>query len=235
VVICNTDPNPQVSGKGIEKLRGAGIEVITHVLEKEGAELNKRFFTFHQKKRPYYILKWAQTADGYISRLPVPDKRTDNIISTDEHLKEVHKLRSEEMGIMIGKNTVLADNPHLTTRFVKGANPVRIFIDRKLEVPPTFNIYNGEAKTIVFNEIKSETKENIRFIQVDFSKSVLAEISNILFQNNIQSVIVEGGLKLLNDFIFQGLYDEIRIFENKSLFFGHGIKAPDVKPGPDNK
>lgn len=235
VVICNIDPNPLVSGKGIEKLREAGIEVITHVLEKDGSALNKRFFVFHEKKRPYYILKWTQTADGYISRLPVPDKRADNIISTNEHLEQVHQMRSEEMAIMVGKNTVLKDNPHLTTRLVKGPNPIRIFIDRKLEVPMTYNIYNSEAPTIIFNEVKNEINDHLKYVQIDFTGNVLPHISAKLFEFNILSVIVEGGLTLLNHFILEGLYDEVRIFENKSLFFGHGMKAPEIKPGPGNK
>lgn len=228
VVICNTDANPIVSGKGIEKLRAAGIEVILHVLEKEGAELNKRFFTFHQKKRPFYILKWSQTADGFISRWPIPKTRNENIISTPEHLIKVHEMRAGEMAIMVGKNTVLHDNPRLTTRLVKGNNPVRIFIDRILEVPATFHIYNAEAKTIIFNEQKSEIKDHLHFIQIDFSKNVLVQISEKLFEMNIQSVLVEGGLKLLNSFILQGLYDEIKVFKNNNLNFGSGIKAPDA-------
>lgn len=228
VVICNTDPNPLVAGKGIEKLRAAGIEVVKDVLEQKGAELNKRFFTFHHKKRPYYILKWAQTADGFISRLPVPKNREENMISTSDHLIKVHTMRSEEMAIMVGKNTVLHDNPRLTTRLVKGNNPVRIFIDRSLEVPTTFNIYNKESNTIIFNAQKSEVKDHLHFICIDFSKNVLAQISVKLYEMNIQSVLVEGGARLLNDFILQGLYDELRVFKNYELNFGSGLKAPDA-------
>lgn len=228
VVICNTDPNPLVAGKGIEKLRAAGTEVVKDVLGEQGAELNKRFFTYHQKKRPYYILKWAQTADGFISRWPVPENREENMISTSDHLLAVHKMRSEEMAIMVGKNTVLHDNPRLTTRLVKGNNPIRIFIDRILEVPLTFNIYNSEAKTIIFNEQKSEVKEHLHFIRIDFSKNVLIQISEKLYDLNIQSVLVEGGARLLNDFILQGLYDELRVFKNYELHFGSGIQAPNA-------
>ncbi|MBA3665156.1 MAG: bifunctional diaminohydroxyphosphoribosylaminopyrimidine deaminase/5-amino-6-(5-phosphoribosylamino)uracil reductase RibD [Bacteroidetes bacterium] len=232
VVVCNHDPNPLVSGRGIEKLRKAGIEVITGVMEEEGRALNKRFFTFHEKKRPYVILKWAQTADGYISRLPVPENREENIISTPDHQKMVHRMRSEEVAIMVGKNTVMHDNPKLTTRLVKGKNPVRIFIDQHLEVPLNFNIYNKEAETIVFNGKKNEIVDNIKFLQIDFNGHVLKHILDKLYQMNIQSILVEGGSKLLNYFIEDGIYDELSVFENKELVFGKGIKAPSIKNKP---
>jgi len=228
VVVCNSDPNPLVGGQGIEKLRNAGIEVITGVLEKEGWELNKRFFTFHEKKRPYIILKWAQTADGFISRYPVPENRSENIISSPEQMMESHKMRSEEMAIMVGKNTVLCDNPTLTTRLVKGKNPIRIFIDRKLEVPRDFNIYNNESKTIVFNELKNGSEDHIEYIVLDFTKNIPVQICSHLHQKNIQSLIIEGGTHLLNSFIEQNLYDKVKVFENKNLKFGNGIKAPVI-------
>jgi len=226
VVIANLDQNPLVAGKGIEKLKNAGIEVITGVLEKEGCELNKRFFTFHEKKRPYYILKWAQTADGFISKFPVPKNREENMIGDEVQQKKVHQMRAGEMAVMVGKNTVLCDNPHLTTRLVKGKNPVRIFIDKNLEVPSTFNIYNKEAGTIVFNALLNKEEGNIKRIKIDFTKNVLKQISDILYQLKIQSVIVEGGAFLLNDFIKQNLYDEVNVFVNEKLKFGSGVKAP---------
>ena len=228
VVIANSDPNPLVAGKGIEKLKAAGIEVVTGIMEKEGAELNKRFFNFYINKRPYYILKWAQTADGFISRLPVPQNSTENRIGDEEQQLQVHKMRSEEMAIMVGKNTVLADNPYLTTRLVQGKNPIRIFIDRNLEVPQTFNIYNKEAKTIVFNDLKQDENANVKWIKIDFSGNVLKQISDCLYQLNIQSVIVEGGAFLLNDFIKQGLYNETKVFVNENLKFHYGVKAPEL-------
>ncbi len=226
VVICNSDPNPLVAGNGILKLKQAGINVVTGVLEKEGLQLNKRFFTFFEKKRPYYILKWAQTADGFISKLPLPKNRAENLIGDAEQQLQSHQLRANEMAILVGKNTVLNDNPSLTTRLVQGNNPIRLFIDKNLEVPVTFNIYNKDAKTIVFNGIKEGVKDNMEFIKIDFSENVLPQISTILFGLNIQSVIVEGGAFLLNAFINQKLYDEVIIYKNKNLLFVNGIKAP---------
>jgi diaminohydroxyphosphoribosylaminopyrimidine deaminase/5-amino-6-(5-phosphoribosylamino)uracil reductase len=228
VVISNSDPNPLVSGRGIQLLRNAGIEVITGILEKEGADLNKRFFTFHQKKRPYYILKWAQSADGFISRLPVPENRKDNMIGDEEQQKLSHMMRAGEMAIMVGKNTVLCDNPGLTTRLVEGKNPLRIVIDNRLEVPPTFSIYNSEAPTIIFNSLRNEEKNNIKFIRLDFSDDVLDQVSDALYKMNIQSVIVEGGAFLLNEFIRKKLYDETRVFVNEKLLLGNGVKAPVI-------
>ena len=232
VVICNLDPNPLVAGKGIQKLKTAGIEVITGVLEKEGAELNKRFFTFHTKHRPFFILKWAQTADGFISRWPLSENSAENKphqrIGNEEQQKMTHQMRAEESAIMVGKNTVLIDNPFLTTRIVKGKNPVRIFIDKNLEVPETFNIYNKESETIVINGIKQEVKDNIRFIKINFQENVLKQIAQKLFELKIQSVLVEGGAVLLNSFIKEKLADEIFIFENQTLKFDNGIKAPDI-------
>lgn len=228
VVICNLDPNPLVAGKGIAKLKDAGIEVITGILEKEGRELNKRFFTFFEKKRPYYILKWAQTADGFISKLPVPKNREENLIGDKEQQIQSHQLRACEMAIMVGKNTVINDNPSLTTRLVKGKNPIRIFIDKNLEVPKHFNIYNSEAKTIVFNAIKESNEDTIDFYKLDFAKNILQQISDKLFDLKIQSVIIEGGAFLLNDFIKQKLYDEVIIFKNEKLKFKNGLKSPEI-------
>jgi len=228
VIVCNLDPNPLVGGKGIEKLKAAGIEVTSGVLEQEGRVLNKRFFTFFEKNRPYYILKWAQTADGFISRLPLPENRDDNKITGPEVQKLVHQKRALEMGIMVGKNTVLADNPNLTNRLVEGKNPVRLFIDKDLEVPENYNIYNNEAQTIVFNSQKEEQRNHIQFIKLNFELNVLDQISDKLVELKIQSVLVEGGLRLLNDFIQQNLFDEIFVFENPNLKFGTGLKAPQI-------
>ncbi len=238
VVICNLDPNPLVAGKGIAKLRQAGIEVVTGILEKEGFELNKRFFTFHTKHRPYFILKWAQTADGFISRSAVPNNSEaernslqgfqENKIGNEEQQKRVHQMRAEETAILVGKNTVLFDDPFLTTRLVKGKNPTRIFIDKDLEVLATFNIYNKEAETLVFSAIKDDVKENICFIKIDFSKNVLAQISQKLYELKIQSVMVEGGAFLLNSFINEKMADEAVVFVNENLKFNTGVKAPEI-------
>ncbi|MCC6371068.1 MAG: bifunctional diaminohydroxyphosphoribosylaminopyrimidine deaminase/5-amino-6-(5-phosphoribosylamino)uracil reductase RibD [Bacteroidia bacterium] len=227
VVVAAKDPNPLVAGEGIKKMQAAGIAVTVGVLEKEAVELNRIFFTWFQKQRPYYLLKWAQTADGFISRLPVPENRADNKISGAQEQEETHYLRSQYLGIMVGKNTVLSDNPHLTTRLVIGQNPSRIFLDKDLKVPRHFNIYNHEAPTIVFNGLKSETEANILFIQIDFNGSVLEQINHHLYNLKIQSVMVEGGANLLQQFINQELWDEYRVVVNPKMYFNSGVKAPD--------
>ena len=229
VVIASKDPNPLVSGNGIKKLKEAGINVITGVLEKEARELNKHFITFFEKKRPYFILKWAQTADGFISRLLPIANKDNNKITGSEVQKMVHQLRSDVMAIMVGKNTVLNDNPQLTTRLVNGKNPIRLFIDKNLEVPINFNIYDAEATTIIFNGIKDGTEKNHQYIKINFSANVLAQVSEKLVELNIQSVLVEGGSFLLQDFINQNLWDEAFVFQNPTLMFKHGVPAPTFK------
>lgn len=235
VVVAVQDPNPKVSGRGIQKLREAGIEVIVGVLEAEAKALNKAFFTFHQKQRPHLILKWAQTGDGFISRLPVPKNNSENKISGAEAHQTVHALRSELIGIMVGKNTVLSDNPHLTTRLVEGKNPIRIVIDKNLEIPSTYNVFSKEAKTIVFNGIKDELHENISLIKLDFEKEILSQMLAKLYQLQIQSILVEGGSTLLQSFIDARLWDEAYVFENPDLKFGHGFNAPVFEKGTDFK
>ncbi|MBX3163970.1 MAG: bifunctional diaminohydroxyphosphoribosylaminopyrimidine deaminase/5-amino-6-(5-phosphoribosylamino)uracil reductase RibD [Bacteroidetes bacterium] len=231
VVIACKDPNPLVSGNGIKKLQQAGIEVITGVLEQEARELNKQFITYFEKKRPYISLKWAMTADGFISKNPVSKNREENVITGIEAQTYVHQMRAETMAIMVGKNTVLNDNPTLTTRLVKGKNPIRIFIDKNLEVSPHFNIYNAEAPTLVFNSQKDEMQNNIRFIKLNFENHVLEQILETLYHLKIQSLLVEGGTTLLNSFINQNLWDEAFIFQNPKLNFGTGIKAPELLLG----
>lgn len=228
VVIANKDPNPLVAGKGIEKLRSAGIEVIEGVMEKEGFELNRRFFTFHQKKRPYIILKWAETADGFISKLPVPTERKDNMISTEEQLIKTHELRATSSALLVGKNTVIADDPSLTTRLIVGKNPTRVFIDQNLEVPHSFKIYNDEANTIVFNAKKEGVEKNISFVQLDFTKKLIPQILMRMYEMNLQSLLVEGGKKLLESFLEEKMMDEIVVLKNEKLFFGSGVKAPKL-------
>lgn len=226
VIVACKDPNPLVAGRGIAKLREAGIVVTEGVLEAEARELNKRFVTFFEKKRPWYILKWAITADGFISHTP-PVERAQNTITGPVAQELVHQLRAESMGILIGKNTALQDNPHLTTRLVSGKNPVRILIDRRLEVPGDFHVYNGEAGLIVFNGLKNGESGQCRYIQIDFNENVPEQISKHLYDLNIQSVLVEGGAFVLNDFISRHMWDEALVFQNPDLFFGSGIPGPE--------
>lgn len=227
VVIGNLDSNPLVSGRGIQKLKEAGIEVEYRVLDKECKELNKRFFTFHEKKRPYIILKWAQTQDGFISRIPLPKNKEDNWITGKESKDLVHQWRGEESAILIGYNTALVDNPLLTTRLVEGENPVRLIIDKNLDLPHNLNIFNNDAKTIVFNSIKSSDDDNIRYVRIDF-QNMIQEILNECYVLNISSVIIEGGTKTINEFIQKNTWDEARLFVNSNKVFKQGIAAPVI-------
>ena len=228
VIIASKDPNPLVAGSGIKKLEDAGIEVISGVLEEEARDLNKRFICFFEQKRPYVMLKWAQTADGFISRQPLPAERSENWISGKEAKVFVHQLRSEVMAIFVGKNTVINDNPLLTTRLVEGKNPLRLFIDRHLDVPNTSCIYNKEADTVVFNELKEGQEEQVSFVKLNFNSPRLPQIFDYLYKRQVQSVLVEGGAYLLNDLIEQNLWDEAFVIENPELYFEEGLKAPQL-------
>lgn len=227
VVIGNLDSNPLVSGRGIQKLKEAGIEVEYGVLDKECKELNKRFFTFHEKRRPYIILKWAQTQDGFISRSPLPENKEDNWITGKESKALVHRWRGEEQAILIGYNTALVDNPLLTTRLVEGKNPVRLIIDKNLDLLRNLNVFNDEAKTIIFNCMKGIEHDNIRYVRIDFQNAI-QEILNECYVLNISSVIIEGGTKTINEFIQKNTWDEARLFVNPNKVFKQGIDAPDI-------
>ena len=225
VVVGNLDVNPLVSGKGIKKLQEAGIEVIHGVLNKQCKELNKRFFTFHEKKRPYIILKWAQTNDNYISKMPLPPNMADNWITGEESKTLVHQWRTEEQAILVGHNTVVVDNPQLTARLYEGNNPIRIVIDRTLDLKSNYKVFDAKAKTLIFNSIKNETKENLHWIKIDFT-NFIDELLHQLYDLNINSVIVEGGSRTLEHFINTEMWDEARIFVNPNLNFEKGIDAP---------
>lgn len=211
VVIANTDPNPLVSGRGISLLRGAGIAVETGVLEREGWELNRRFFTFHAKRRPYITLKWAQTSDGFIDAFGEEPIRISS--STTKAL--VHQMRAENMAIMVGTTTAVKDNPHLNTRHWFGKNPTRITIDKSGRIPATHRIFDQSAPTLLIDR-----------------EMTPAEISDYLYSNGIQSVIVEGGENTLKRFIECGLYDEVQIEIGPSVC-GSGTPAPALSI-PDN-
>lgn len=226
VVIGTLDPHSKVNGRGKEILEKAGIEVIAGVLEKECQELNKRFFTYHQKKRPYITLKWAQSGDSFIDKNFQP-----TAISNSVTRQYVHQLRAEEHAILVGVQTALSDNPSLTTRDVVGRNPVRILLDPQLTVPRTSIIFNAEAPTVVFNEIKEEKESHIQLIKLelsDFSQDLMQK----MYEGQIQSLLVEGGRKTLNKFISAGLWDEIIIIRNPDLNLVHGTPAPDFSAKP---
>ncbi|MGC4103144.1 bifunctional diaminohydroxyphosphoribosylaminopyrimidine deaminase/5-amino-6-(5-phosphoribosylamino)uracil reductase RibD [Ferruginibacter sp.] len=222
VVIGCRDSYTEVDGKGIQKLQHAGIQVTVGVLEKEAQELNKRFFTFHQKHRPWIILKWAQTADGKIAGSD--DKRL--LISNEFTNLLVHQWRSEEAAIMIGTNTALKDDPSLTTRLHPGNDPLRIVIDMELKLPQHLHVFDRTVQTIVFNSIKQEEGAGLSFYKIDNTTSILPAILSVLQQQKILSVIVEGGATLLQSFIKEGLWDEARVITNTELEAGAGIDAP---------
>ncbi len=223
VVIGCRDPFEAVNGKGIEKLKAAGIVVVEGVLENECRELNKRFFTFHEKKRPYIILKWAQTADGFMAGVPGAPRL---LISNEYSNKKVHQWRSEEAGILVGTNTALQDDPELTNRLWTGPSPVRLVLDMDLRLPSSLKLFNGQQKTIVFNSLKSEEKHNLIYYRLDKNKSLISQLMDALYQLNIQSVLVEGGRQLLDTFIKSGSWDEARVIINKDLRTGAGLPAP---------
>lgn len=222
VVISNIDPNPLVSGRGIEILKKAGIEVETGLLESEGADLNKRFFKSILQKRPYVILKWAQTADGFIARSNYDSKWISNEFSR----KLVHKWRSEEDAILVGKNTALYDNPMLNVRDWYGRNPIRIVLDKKLELDRNLNLFRQDIPTIVYNCQQSEKSKNLEFVSLP-EDDFLPALLNDLFLRDVRSVMVEGGARVMESFIEAGLWDEARVF-TAPVSFGEGIRAPQL-------
>ncbi|MGI0106623.1 bifunctional diaminohydroxyphosphoribosylaminopyrimidine deaminase/5-amino-6-(5-phosphoribosylamino)uracil reductase RibD [Salinimicrobium sp. WS361] len=230
VVIGTVDPFSEVAGKGIKKLMDAGCEVRVGVLEQECRELNKRFFTFHTKKRPYIILKWAQSSDGFLAPLPLKNVERKPVWITGKYSKQlVHKWRAEEQAILVGTNTAVADNPQLNTRLWQGNDPVRVVLDRNLRIPTDSHLFDGSVKTIVLTEDPSEKmlSKNVIFETLDFEGALAQQVCEVLFRHEIQSVIIEGGRQTLQTFIDADLWDEARIFTGKT-HFKEGIKAPEV-------
>lgn len=232
VVIGCRDPFSEVNGKGIEKLKAAGVEVVLGVLENECKELNKRFFIYHTQHRPYIILKWAETADGFIAA-PLkssPAVRTlERLLISNEYTNRlVHQWRSEEAAILVGTNTALYDNPELTVRLVEGNNPVRLLVDMDLSLPKHLKLFDKKTKTIVFNTIKHENDGNLSYYQITGDVSIVHQIANALYQLKLQSVIIEGGAKLLQSFIDEGYWDEARVITNTDLKSEQGITSPQL-------
>ena len=227
VVIGTIDPFAKVSGAGIKKLMNAGCDVTVGVLEKECNELNKRFFTFHKKKRPYIILKWAQTSNGYIAP-DTKNQRTPVWITNPYSRQLVHQWRTEEQAILVGNQTVIKDNPKLNARDWHGQNPIRIVIDRSNKIPKNSFVTDNSIKTIVLTSKQhlKESTESLIYEEVSTKKNIAQEICAILYKHDIQSVIIEGGTTTLQSFIDQNLWDEARVFEG-NLTFEKGILAPD--------
>lgn len=225
VVIGTVDPFAKVCGRGIQKMRDAGIEVIVGVLEKECQDSNKRFFTFHNKKRPYVILKWAESADHFIAPLT---RETDRPfwISNTYSKQLVHKWRSEEMAFLVGTQTVLSDNPSLTTRDWYGNNPIRIYLDRTGKIDETYSITDHSVKTICVTANPAlQSSDNLIYEYADFNDTLVNQVLAILYKHNIMSVVIEGGTQTLQSFINTELWDEARIFTGDTII-GKGIPAP---------
>lgn len=240
VVVGCRDPFPLVDGKGIERLRAAGVEVTVGVLEQECRELNRRFFTFHTSHRPYIVLKWAQSING---KMAGAGERGEPLTATNGGRRErvlisnaftnrlVHKWRSEEASILVGTNTALADDPSLTVRLWKGVNPIRLVIDRELRLPGSLRLFDGEARTIVFNELMHEQRGNVEYYQLAADSSPVHQLAMALYQLKISSVLIEGGAALLQSFIDEGYWDEARVITNETLQIPDGLASPVLRGG----
>ncbi|QDA59974.1 bifunctional diaminohydroxyphosphoribosylaminopyrimidine deaminase/5-amino-6-(5-phosphoribosylamino)uracil reductase RibD [Hymenobacter jejuensis] len=221
VVVCNLDPNPLVAGRGLQKLRDAGIQVETGLLEAEGRWLNRRFFTFQEKNRPYIILKWAETADGFLAgRYFQPIH-----ISGELARMVVHQWRAEEQAILVGTRTALHDNPHLNVREWPGLDPTRIVIDKNLSLPPKHHLFDSQQPTLVYTYRQRDSKPNLDFVVLSEADNLFPQVFADLRQRNVQSVLVEGGPTVLNSLLRAGLWDEVRVLRNPKTL-GAGIAAP---------
>lgn len=234
VVICNSDPNPLVSGRGVRKLREAAIEVETGILEQEGLALNKRFFTAMTERRPYIILKWAETADGFIGHSEGPPVPISGMLSN----MRVHKWRTEEDAILVGYKTALADNPRLNVRHWAGNNPVRIVLDRYLQLPANLNLFDGSQPSVVVNFLEETVLPTdperyaqanaVSYLKINSGDDEIRQMLNGLWQRKIHSVFVEGGTTVINAFLQSGLWDEIRRCQG-AISIGKGTPAPSPK------
>lgn len=224
VIACN-DPYQEVNGKGIELLKTAGVEVTVGVLESAAKILNQRFIFCQEKKRPYIILKWAQSADGKIAA----NGNHRTYISNEYTNILVHRWRSEEAAILVGAGTAIMDNPALTVRAWKGNNPLRLLIDRNLKTPASAQLLDQSVPTIVFNSIKESTITNLRYCLIKQTDDFIPAMLEILMKEKIQSILVEGGAEILNAFIQKGLWEEARIITNTALQIGQGLAAPILK------
>lgn len=228
VVVGSLDPYPEVSGRGVRMLRRAGIEVVTDVMEKETHDLNQAFMTAQIARRPYIVLKWAQSADGYMDRLRTDASELPAILSSSETLRGVHKLRSEVAAIMVATNTALLDNPSLTVRHWAGKSPVRVVLDRTLRIPSPFHLLDGSVSTLVFTANETPSYENVEYIKIDFTQNVLPQVLHHLYIRRIDSLLVEGGAALLNSFLQAELWDRA-VVESSPICLKDGVRAPDIR------
>lgn len=236
VVFATTDPNPKVSGRGVEMLRQEGVDVTVGVLEDEAKELNRKYMTFHTLQRPYIIFKWAQTLDGFIDKVRQPGEKPE-WITNDLARSLVHKWRSEEQAIIAGTNTIEKDNPQLNVRCWNGKNPVRVIVDRRLRLPRTANVFDGSQQTLLFmgnnsNALARKSEfagiDNLELVVLDFAKNIETQMLKELAERQIISAIIEGGATFMGSFIKKDLWDEARVFIG-NRFFGQGIVAPALQ------
>lgn len=224
VVIGCIDSFSEVAGRGIQRLKDAGCHVTVGVLNAECLALNKRFFTYHNKKRPYIILKWAQTQDGFIA----PENNEEITWITNRYAQQlVHKLRAEEQAILVGTNTALTDNPQLNTREWFGKSPTRIVIDRTLKIHHSYHLFDESIKTIIITEKQETAGPNTVYEKIDFTNNIAQQICTVIYQHQLQSVIIEGGSKTLQTFIDENLWDEAHVFTGNSRFKS-GVKSPTL-------
>lgn len=229
VVIGCIDSFSQVAGKGIERMRHAGIEVLAGIREMESRELNRRFFTFHEKKQPYIVLKWAQSMDGFIDFERGPENfGQPNWITNEWARRAVHQRRTLEQAILVGTHTALKDNPSLTIRDWHGNQPLRMVLDQHLSLPSSLKLFDHQHPTWVITAKSKHPQKNLEYKTIDFSQNILSQLLDILYKNEIQSIIVEGGAILLQSFLDQGLWDEINLFTG-SCWFQKGVNAPRFK------
>jgi diaminohydroxyphosphoribosylaminopyrimidine deaminase/5-amino-6-(5-phosphoribosylamino)uracil reductase len=228
IVIGTTDPNPLVSGNGIKSLENAGVKVTNGILKDHCLLLNKRFFTFHTRRRPYIIMKWAQTSDGFIDVIREnPGTSQPTWISNEISRMLVHKWRSEEQAILVGTKTAILDNPRLNVREWSGNSPIRMVIDRTLRLSKKLNLFDNNSITFVFNEITELHEENTHYVRISFDGSFLENMLGYLFEKGIQSILVEGGRMLIDSLIQSNLWDEARVFIGQKQF-GDGVAAPVI-------
>lgn len=228
VVIAHSDPNPLVAGKGIQILKEAGIKITIGILEDEASYLNRRFLYSIKSGMPYVILKWAQSSDGFIDKIRNPeDPKMPNWITNHTARMLVHKWRSEEMGILVGVNTILSDNPKLDVRDWPGRNPLRIVIDRNCRISNNYHVFDDATQSLFFRSSNKGTFNKTSFVSTD-KNADLKDILRQLFALGVNSLFVEGGAELFNSFIRENLWNEARVFTG-GLNFENGVKAPEIK------
>lgn len=227
VVVGCMDPFPQVSGRGVRMLREAGVDVVTGVMEREACELNRAFMTLQKEGRPYVILKWAESEDGFIDikreEVSIPAVRLSSPFTT----RMVHKLRSEVSAIMVGRRTALLDNPSLNVREWVGNSPIRVLLDRRLSIPTSYKLFDGSVKSLIFTERRAESRDNLEYVTIDFNSPVIPQVLEELAKRKLDSLMVEGGACLINSFVDAGLWDEVRV-ERAPFCLGDGVVAPKI-------